>query len=216
MSTLNPDLWLTSTFDALTDYITGEIDGYVKDNLNADAGLNVFEISFDFPAADGQPVSAEIDKTIIHFIVDDIDNGRLGFGQQYVSSVETVEGGVTSVVPAEARPHVVNFDVGIWASDQSGGTTARLRAYEMLDKLLASDIARRKCADATDGVEIRSFRNGRFITDTINDIRVFRVVGAELVVRVYGRDIDAPAVVVDEEPDVDPDVVIDDNLQING
>lgn len=214
---LNPDNWLTSTFDALTDYINEGVNTYILDDVDIPSGLRVYEISFDFPEADGVPVNPELDKTIIHFIIDDIENRRIGFGESYTSTVESPgPGGSFVTSPSEAREHTINFDVGIWASDESGGPTSRLRAYEMLDKLFGSDIARRKCRDFTGGIEIRSYQSGRFITDTIGDVRVFRVVGAELTVRVYSRDADTPVVVVDEEPDLVPDVIIDGNLHING
>lgn len=216
-SQLNPDLWLTSTIDSLTDYIHAGVNGFIRDDTNTDVGLQVYEISFDFPEADGLPSSPELNKTIIHLIVDNIDNKRIGFGPSYTDYVESPgPGGSVVTTPAEAREHEINFDVGIWASDKSGGTTSRLRAYEMLDKLFGSDIARRKCRDFTGGVEIISYQSGRFITDTIGDIRVFRVAGAELIVRVYSRDADIPVILADQEPQVVPDVIIYDDLHING
>jgi hypothetical protein len=75
----------------------------------------------------------------------------------------------------------------VWASDQSGGSTSRLIAYEILDKAFGGEMAKRKCMEATQGVELISFMGGRFVMDSINDIRIFRIVNAELVVRVYSR-----------------------------
>ena len=207
----SPDAWLTSLFNALTDFIASEIDASVQDNTPSNAGLEVYEISMDFPASKDLPRSAEFNKTIIHFVIDDIDNRRLGLGHQIVNATETpaaIPGNADTIQEQEARSHTVNFDVGVWASDLSGGSSSRLRAYEMLDKILNGDIAREKCFASTGGVEIIRYNAGRFVTETTNEIRVFRIVGAELEVRVVSREMAAPGSIVDSEPDQQPDVDI--------
>jgi hypothetical protein len=201
----NPDRWITSMFNALTDFITSEIDGYVVENANGNpVGLQAFEISMDFPEASDLPQSSEFSKTIIHFAIDNIDNRRLGLGLQAVNAQETS----SEITYQEGRQHLVNFDIGVWASDKSGGPSSRLQAYEMLDAILATDSARVKCHASTGGIEIRQFNAGRFVTETANDLRVFRIVGAELDVRVFSRDWQEPAFFIDKEPDQRPSVTI--------
>lgn len=208
--TFNPDAWLTSLFDAMTDYIESGVNAAVLDSDDAPVGSTVYNVVMAEPAADDLPFDTENDKTIIHFEIDDIQNKRLGFGDGFVAATTTEadDANPATETPQEAVEHVVNFDVGIWATDKSGGVTARLRAYEILDKLLSGDVARVNCRTQTAGVEIRSFMNGRFVKDTINDVRVFRMVGAELVVRVYSRNVANTATIVDEEPVMEPDLVI--------
>lgn len=212
MTVFNPDRWLTSMMGALQDYVQAEINTVI-----AGVGSEVFEVVMEYPASNDPPLAAEFEKTIIRFEIDDIDNRRLGFGRgdivQQVITAPTV-GAPGSVGYQEARGHVVNLDVGIWASDKSGGVTSRLRAYEMLDKLFNSETARDRCRQQTNGIEIMMFNSGRFVVETQNDIRVFRVVGTELVLRVYGRDIPPPDVIVDVEPEQTPAVSLGDEIVV--
>lgn len=161
----------------------------VAESVSPSVGLDVYQVVFDYPMAVDEAVKSNFEKTIIHLEIDDVENMGLGFGSNIVK--ETYNPGDVSnpatTVESEARSHRVNFDVGVWASDQSGGSTSRLVTYEMLDKAFGGQFAKQKCMDATQGVEIISFQGGRFVVDTINDIRVFRIVNCELVVRVYSR-----------------------------
>lgn len=205
-----PESWLVSGFNSLTDYINAEINASVQNDLGADVGLQLYELVMDFPTSDSLPKPAEFTKTIIHLAIDDIDNRRLGFGPGFVNATFVDAAGVVpgTVTEEEGNSHEINFDVGVWASDKSGGTSSRLRAYEMLYNAFGTDQARQRCTDFTDGVEIRSFNNGRFIIEKPNDVRLFRMIGAELVVRVYSRTVAAPDVIVDGEPVQQPDVEI--------
>jgi hypothetical protein len=205
----NPDAWLTSLFDSLTDYINGVINAYVTVST-VPRGLELYDVVMSFPDSQTSPISTELAKTVIHFEVDDIENKDLGFGYGFTNAV-IVEGDETTagtITEQAGRSHTVNFDVGVWASDETGGVTSRLRAYEMLDKCFNGQIARENCRAVTGGVEIRSYEAGRFITEGINDVRVFRIVGAELVVRVYSRDYAAEEVLVDGEPDQNQELEI--------
>jgi hypothetical protein len=207
MTDFNPDRWLTSAFNVLTEAVKGGVDGYVLDDTAAEAGLEIYDVVMDYFAADRPSEFTELDKTTIHFIIDNIENSRVGIGPQAVAATEiapTIPDAGT-ITEQLARSHRLNIDVGIWASDNTGGSSSRLDAYEMLDKLFNPDAAIR----FADGVEIVSFNNGRFVTETLNDLRVFRVVGAELVVRVYSRDVAAPVVIADQGVTQAPELEID-------
>jgi hypothetical protein len=179
----------------------------------------VYDIVWDYPTAEALPGDAEFKKTIIHFSIDDVDPKRLGLGPGRVTA-EIVDGTpltVGTVTEHEAMSNIVNFDVGIWASDLSGGVSSRLKAYQWLQKFFATDNARRACWEFTQGVEIKFYRSGRFVTEAINDVRVFRVVGAELEVRVFSRDDADPDILVDQEPTQQPELEIqgDDGSLVN-
>lgn len=206
----DPDSWLISLHRALKDYVENEINEYVQSGGNG-VGLDVYDVVFDWPDAAELAKEAELPKTIIHFVVDDMDTRRLGFGNQHVAAVEEdrAEPASDLIRFHEANGHIVNFDVGVWASDQSGGSTARLVVYEMLFKLFGTEAARRRTRDTIE-VEIQRFNGGRFIIDKIGDVRVYRIIDSELVVRVYSRTVDGPYVIVDQE------AVLDDNLEIDG
>ena len=204
----NPDKWLTSAFNLLEDAVKSAVNGYVLDNTNADAGLQVYEISMDWPSAAESATFVPMDKTIIHFVIDEINSEKLGIGPNEVA-IRVVEptpapGPVGTITSEHGRVHLLNFDVGIWASDKSGGSSNRLEAWEMLDKLFNPW----RNIRFADGVEIIHYNGGRFVTETINDVRVFRTVGSELVVRVYSRDLGDPDVIV-EGVDQAPELVID-------
>jgi len=205
----DPDNWMTSLHRALEEYVRNEIDEYVQAAGNP-VGLQVYEIVFDFPDSAEIAKESELPKTIIHFAVDDVDNIRLGFGNNFTNSVEEdrVEPASDLIRYHEGNGHVVNFDVGVWASDQSGGSTARLIVYQMLYKLFGTQLGKEKLRESID-VEIQRFNGGRFIIDKINDVRVFRIIDCEMVARVYSRTIGDPLVIVDQE------AVVDDNLEID-
>lgn len=177
----NPDEWLVSLHRSLEDYL--------RTGLNTD----LYEIRFDWPASNELPQDAELKKTTIHFIIEEIQNHRLGFGDNVVAEVITDHGVITdptyyqTTELHEASRHEIQYDVGVWASDQSGGVTARLRAVQTLSSLLFGESARQSCLSATGGVEIMQFNGGRFITDTLSDVRVFRVTDGALRVKVFSR-----------------------------
>jgi len=209
----NPDQWLTSLQRTLSGLISDEIDAYIQD-AGGDAGLKVYDVVFDWPDAAELATGARLEKTIIHFVIDDINNLKLGFGDDTVSATEITITDPDTITYHEGQRHELNFDVGVWASDKSGGSTARLVVYEMLQRLFSMESGRRKVRLDTDGVEILRFNGGRFITDKINDVRVYRIIDSELVVRVFSRLSGDPAVIVDQEPDVTEQFEID-NINIS-
>lgn len=203
------DNWLVSLNRALSSAVLVEIDAAFADNLNNDAGLEAFQVVFDWPESSQVAEFVQLPKTVIHFAVDDIDNRLLGLGENQVAATEDLVVDPDTVTWEEAQCHIVNYDIGVWASDKSGGHTSRLVVYQMLQSLLNTEIGKRKLREATGGVEVMRFNGGRFITDRINDVRIFRVIDAELVVRVYSRAVDTPVAIVDMEPVQEPDVEID-------
>lgn len=210
VETYDPNQWLISMKRSLEEYISNGINAAVKDNNNVSAGLEMFDIRFDWPDSNDVPEDVEFQKTIIHFLITDIENKRLGFGDNIIEEtiVERVDPDPSSVTVGEASEHQIEFDIGIWASDQSGGVTNRLVAYQILTDLLQGEMARVACKDITEGVEIMTFHSGRFITDTISDIRVFRVTDISLRVRVFSRKAKTDLGIVVEEMVFDPGLTI--------
>jgi hypothetical protein len=192
----NPDFWLTSLQRSLTSYTLDEIDKAVMVGANP-SGLDTYEVIYDWPDAAEMAKDAKLEKTLIHFAIDDINNIVLGLGENIYNTVENTVPDPDLLTRHEGQCHEVNFDVGVWASDQSGGVTSRLVVYEMLHKVFGTEIGKRKLRSTID-VEVLRFNGGRFITDRINDLRVFRIIDCELVARVYSRHITEPQVIVDD------------------
>lgn len=213
MTEFDPLQWVSSLQRSLKEYIEDEINNAVTDGALPTPnpiGLQAFDVILDFPVSAEGARSADFPKTIIHLEIDDIENRKLGFGTDIVQA-EYVEGDVdtpATLVEKEAMGHIVNFDVGVWASDLSGGSSSRLLAYEILERIFGGNLAREKCATATGGVEILTFDGGRFVPDVINDIRVFRIVDCTLRVRVYSRK-DSGDLIVADEITQDPHLTID-------
>jgi hypothetical protein len=69
--------------------------------------------------------------------------------------------------------------------------TARLRAYQTLCNLFLGSQAITKLREATNGgdgqLDIVRFSGGKFLSETINDIRVMRVVNCSLIICVFSR-----------------------------
>ncbi len=208
MSTYDPERWLTTMQRALKNYVETEIDACIDGNGNG-GGSEIFNVVFDYPVSSAGAINIDLDKTIIQMDIDDIENIRLGFGPNIIDDVYT-PGDVSNpatLVEREAYCHRVNYNVGVWASDVSGGITSRLLAYEILSKIFVGEQAKEKCMQVTQGVEIRDFQSGQFIVDTINDIRIFRIIESELIVRVYSRK-DGNELIVPDTLTQDPHLTI--------
>ena len=154
-------------------------------------------------------------RTVIHFEIDDIQSRIIGFGDNIFQRTYDPDAG--TVTGRTGEMHMINMDVGIWASDASGGTTARLRAKQILQNALGGASGITKLRNFTDGgdgmLEIRSFSGGRFVLDKINDQMVYRMAECTLVLRVYSRvplddTMTGPAI---EEILIDSDLFIDEN-----
>ena len=196
---VDPDEWLPTTQRALHDYL--------KRNFN----LDIHDIVVSFAEADDKARNVPLEKRIIHMEIDVIDNRPLGFGDGVVNRV--YDDPNFEVVEEEAQWHEINFDVGVWASDETGGVTAQLRAYQQLADLLDGPSAQDRVLEET-GVEILSFRGGNFLVEKIGDVRMYRVVDVALIVRVAGRKTGQPMTYIDEinqipELEIGGEVIVD-------
>lgn len=200
MSVYNPDKPFTSFFESLLAYL----QTYVNEN--------VYEIVPSYPSPEQIDKLLPLRKTIIHFDIDEPQSQFFGFGDnvvdyEYIEYDELTDTGA-EVIETEARCHEILLDFGIWASIESGGPSARLAARELLDAILNGPSAKEAVMSVTDGVELLSFSGGRNITETINDIDVFRMVGIELRVRIYSRKRTEPGRIINEI-DQAPELEID-------
>lgn len=195
----NPELWLETTVRAIKDYVSNFIN------------TNIYQVVMEFPGPLLDNKTVPLNKTILHFEVDEIAEMPLGFGDNIGNLNYDVGSG--TVNPQEAREIRINFDVGVWASDASGGTTARMRAHQLLTTLFGGKIAQDSLRVASDGgdgyIEILRFSGGRFAIDSVNDQRLYRTVDCTLEVRVFSRtrisDTPGPAI---EEIDQDPGLTV--------
>lgn len=194
--TYNPEIWMESLVRTLQAYVQQGFDNAVRDNNGDPVGLEVYNIIMEFPGESIDNVKTlPLKKTIVHFEIDDPQTRVVGFGDNiFNDNFDEVE---STVKPQEARLHTVNFDVGIWSTDTTGGTTARMRAYQILNSLFSGSqatAALRAFSDGGDGpIDILSFAGGSFATERVNDINVYRTIGAELEVRVFSRTLLPPA-----------------------
>lgn len=181
---LNADKWFTSLVRALKEH--------VNEGIVAEMGAGLVDVVIGHPGADELAVLMPEPKPVISFEADDIDTTTLGFGDDVVKSEVLVVGADNWLLHEEGKRHVVNFDIGVWCSDAAGGYTACMRVYEVLQGVLGSSRSRKNFSEASNGVSILNFTGGRIVTDKVNDIRTFRLVDAELVVRVFSRTANEP------------------------
>lgn len=186
----DPEKYLEST--------SREIKRYVEANINT----GIYRVVMEFPGSIVDAEKVPLNKTIIHFEIDGDDKTLLGFGDNVFDTNYDAATHLNS--PQAAERHVLNFDVGIWSSDRSGGTTARMRAKQLLAAMFAVDrvAAFRSFTDGGDGgIEILNFSGGRFALDvSANDIRLYRMVDCALTVRVFSR---TPLATVNPEPAIE-------------
>lgn len=176
----DPEKFLESVSRVLKDYVERNIE------------TRIFQVVMEFPGADVDAGDLPLTKTLIHFELDDIDSKPVGMGDgMFASNYDSVNQQIT---PQYASVHRLLWDVGIWASDRSGGTTFRMRARQQLEFLFGRNnggIDRlRTFSDNGDGVlEVIDFSGGRFVLDTAEgDQKVlYRMVGCSLEIRVFSR-----------------------------
>lgn len=189
-NTYNPEIWMESLTRCLKEYVETGFDEAVLDDMNNPVGLQVYTVIMEFPSTEKIISMLPSKQTVVHLEIDDITNRPLGFGKPI--SNYNYDAIAQEMKPQEVKQHVVNFDLGIWAYDKSGGTTARLRALEILTDLFQGWKAQQRMDEAVDvgdgRIEILMFEGGRFITDKINDIDVYRTVNSSMDVRVFSRD----------------------------
>jgi len=188
-NTYNPEIHMESLSRCLKEYAEDGLHASVKNEAGASVGNSVYSVVMEFPGTEISGLKVPLDKTIIHFAIDDVEDRVVGLGDNiFANNHDPID---STVNPQEARQHVVNFDVGIWSSDRTGGITARLRAQQTLVNLFCGSIAQMRIREATlagDGcLEILRYSGGNFATERINDVDVYRMMGAELVIRVFSR-----------------------------
>lgn len=197
----DPERWLESLLRALKNYTEVHLDESVLDDVGDPVGLSVYEVHMEFPGSDVDAGLVPLTRTLIHFAVDDIAEKNVGFGDNVFNyNYDEV---TQDTYPQEAAEHRINFDVGIWSSDRSGGTTARARARQVLRILFTGPMAAERLRSETDdgdgGLQILTFGGGRFVTERVNDIDVYRMVDAQLEIRVYSRTpLPAPSPAIEE------------------
>src|SRR3954453_6898263 len=113
MTLFDPERWLETAVRGIKDYVAANVN------------TRIYDIRMEFPGADLDADKLPIRKTIIHFEIDDIvKNEIFGSTPMVWNHNDTTQ----TVNPQWAGVHRINFDVGIWSSDDSGGTTSRMRA----------------------------------------------------------------------------------------
>lgn len=195
--TVDPENWIESVFEALKDYVT-------SNSSNA-----LYEVTFSFPGNDLDDTQPP-PLTIIHFEIDDHANPKFGFGDNVVDGL--YDDILETVSDYEAQAHTLNFDVGIWASQKSGGVNARLKTFQHLCDLFCGPSAF-QYARATYGFEIISFNGGTFVRDSVGDIPLWRVAGMTLVLRIYSRKVIPPAPYISDIAQ-EPGIYIQDTVNI--
>src|SRR5438874_8777116 len=109
----DPEKFLESTSRVLKDYV------------EANVNTRIYNVIMEFPGADIDSGQLPLQKTIIHFELDDIDSKPVGMGSgMFADNYDSV---LQQITPQYASVHRLLWDVGIWASDRSGGTTSRMR-----------------------------------------------------------------------------------------
>lgn len=183
----NPERWNETMIRGLKDYAEREFQNAMSDSDGA-AGLLVWEILMEYPGTLLDQRKMPLVKPLVHFEIDEIVSSPVGFGENIFAwhYDETDQ----TVTPQDAMSHVVNFDVGVWSSDSSGGTTARMIARQILTDMF-SPLGMENLRAATNGgdgaLEGLRFTGGRNTPDRVNDMVVYRTVGSELTLRVFSR-----------------------------
>ena len=200
MTYFNPEDWLETTQRFLKEYATEAFTNAVEDNLGNPSGDQVYDIVMEFPATIEETKKLPLDKTTVHFEFDDIMTEIIGIGDNIFR--DNFDLATSTVKPQEARAHRINIDVGIWTSDRAGGLTQRMRAFQVLSNLFAGSRAKKALWNASSngdgGIEILDYSGGRFLTERIGDIPMYRMVDGQLEIRVYSR-----------TPMPDPEIAID-------
>lgn len=164
------DNWLVTSSRTLREFIAAAFDpGHVTVELN-------------FP---NTQELLPLPKTLIHLEMDAMTHPVVGFGVPKIEVIDDVNGTVTN---SDLAAHEVNYDVGVWASRESGGATARMQAMQTLSNLFAPAKARLDFRDAT-GMSVVSFTGGRNELDRLDDVPVWRALDMTLVVRVVSRNV---------------------------
>lgn len=182
-----PEEWLESTIRCVVDYTKERLAEF----LDIGDAETVYDVIPEFPGPmlDSRDRKVPLEEQIIHFEVDDISEQILGFGHNVFN--DNYDATNHTVQPQEAGIAVIDFDVGIWTSDRVGGTSARAETRRMLSQIFNGPAAlerfRSESNGGDGGIEIVGYSGGRFATDKVNDVIVYRTVDGKLVVKVFSR-----------------------------
>jgi hypothetical protein len=175
MTVYDPEKWLESATRCLKEYAEQEFNRAVHEGSEP-VGQYAYEIVMEFPGTTLDNRKIPMRRTIIHFEIDDIVSRLVGIGDNIYRT--NFDAATSTVTPQDAMVHQINFDVGIWASDASGGTTSRARAKQILMNAFGGAHGFHKLGKFSDGgdgeLEIIQFSGGRFMMDRINDLGVYR------------------------------------------
>jgi hypothetical protein len=181
--------WLESTTRCLSAYAEERFNNSLRDANGDPIGLQAYEIMMQFPGSDLDARLVPMRRTLIHFEIDEIATSVVGFGDNIFR--ENFDEETETLNPQWAAIHRLNFDVGVWASDASGGTTSRARAKQILVSSFGGASGILKLRDFSDGgdgrLDILSFSGGRFLGDRVNDVGVYRMVECSLEISVFSR-----------------------------
>lgn len=173
----DPTRYLTTTKRVLKDYVT--------DKLVADPTIgDVVDVQMSFPDTRDWTLKSPLERSVVHFELDDDPEVRLGFG---VPQAQEDGDDPDTVVLSEPALHMLNFDVGIWTSPQSGGETKRMQIREALYSIFGPAGARQDITQATDGIVVVSYDGGSDVLDRVNDLPVYRTTQIVLVVKVFSK-----------------------------
>lgn len=187
----DPDNWLLSATRSLGSYVSSKVNGPT---------LAPTDIEMSFPNTRDWSKSVPLAHSIIHFEQDDVESAPWGFGTPgTLTFTESPDAGVTPAHERldEAQRHLVNFDVGVWTSAESGGVTERMRLVQTLINIFTVAGAKQELFDTTGGLWVVSFSGGRNELDRINDLPVYRALDMTLILRVFSRHTGVEEVVPD-------------------
>lgn len=173
----NPDDYLVSTMRVLK--------AYVAHQLSLDPELDkIVDVEMDFPDTRSWQKDSPLQNSLVHFALDDDPATILGFGLPQVTTFDSVSGTVTT---SEPQRHVLNYDVGVWTSPQSGGTTKRTQIRQALTNIFGTVTGRVAFNEATDGLKVVSYGGGSDVLDRVNDLPVYRTTDITLEISVFSR-----------------------------
>lgn len=182
----NPEEWLESTIRCIREFTEIRL----TELIGGDDWSNIYDVVMEFPGPmlDDRTRKVPLTKQLVHFEVDGITERTLGFGNNVF---EDNYDAATGIYPQEAGISLINFDVGIWTSDRVGGTSARAETRRMLSQIFNGPAALERFRTDSDGgdggIEIVRYTGGRFATDKVNDVIVYRTVDGQLEVKVFSR-----------------------------
>jgi hypothetical protein len=186
MSIYEPENWLVTLDRALL--------AWVESQMPVDLAPDV-TVEMDFPDTRQWPKQSPLEKALVHIAQDDENDPTFGFGVPGDDEYLTDPDGTVHNTHREAAQHLVNFDVGVWSSAQTGGPTKRKEVVQALKNMFVPNSAK-KALDDAEGIWVVSFDGGRNILDRINDVPVWRALEMTLIVRAVSRHLPATSVIV--------------------